>query len=243
MFDETAFRAFKLPRYEQVRWQMQNQLVQQKWKIDEPIPTEQELAAQYQVSVGTIRKAVERLVEEGILVKIQGKGTFLKQPNFATSLMRFFRLRDQSGQYVQPVGMVKSIALVDPVPAINRQLNLSSKEALIHIERIRLIDNTVVLSEKIWLPKTAFLPLMSVAIADFGNMLYPFYHEKCGQFVSSATEQLSFVEQCDDKYLGELKDTPLVKICRIARNIEGDAIEYRESYGLARNFNYEVNIN
>lgn len=241
MFDETAFRTFKLPRYEQVRWQMQNQLVQQKWKIDDPIPTEQELAATYDVSIGTIRKAVERLVEDGILVKIQGKGTFLKQPNFATSLIRFFRMRNQEGQFVQPVSEIKKIQVVPPIDLINHKLSLSSKEELIYIERIRLIDNTVVLSEKIWLPKTLFLPLLSVSVPEFGNMLYPFYHDKCGQFISSATEQLSFVEKCKDDYLGS--HTNLVKICRLAKNIEGDAIEYRESYGLAKNFNYEVTIN
>lgn len=243
MLDETAFRTFKLPRYEQVRWQMQNQLVQQKWKIDEPIPTEQELSSQYEVSIGTVRKAVERLVEEGILVKIQGKGTFLKQPNFETSLIRFFRMRNPTGQYIRPVGEVKKIEVIDPVEAINRQLKISSKEKLIYLERIRIIDRVVVLSEKIWLPKTPFQALLTVPLHDFENMLYPFYHEKCNQFVSAATERLSFVEQHEDPYLGKTADTNLVKICRLARNIEGNPIEYRESYGLAKNFHYEVNIN
>ena len=52
--------------------------------------SEQELAQMYSVSVGTVRKAVEGLVEDGLLVKQQGKGTFLKQPNFENSLIRFF---------------------------------------------------------------------------------------------------------------------------------------------------------
>ncbi len=51
--------------------------------------SEQELAQMYSVSVGTVRKAVEGLVEDGLLVKQQGKGTFLKQPNFENSLIRF----------------------------------------------------------------------------------------------------------------------------------------------------------
>ena len=51
--------------------------------------SEQELAQMYSVSVGTVRKAVEGLVEDGLLVKKQGKGTFLKQPNFENSLIRF----------------------------------------------------------------------------------------------------------------------------------------------------------
>lgn len=62
---------------------------QSKWTVEVPIPSEQELAQMYSVSVGTVRKAVEGLVEDGLLVKQQGKGTFLKQPNFENSLIRF----------------------------------------------------------------------------------------------------------------------------------------------------------
>ncbi|EYU47366.1 bacterial regulatory s, gntR family protein [Acinetobacter baumannii 1457504] len=89
MLDETAFKNFKLPRYEKVRWELQKLLIQSKWTVEEPIPSEQELAQMYSVSVGTVRKAVEGLVEDGLLVKKQGKGTFLKQPNFENSLIRF----------------------------------------------------------------------------------------------------------------------------------------------------------
>ncbi len=95
MLDETAFKNFKLPRYEKVRWELQKLLIQSKWTVEEPIPSEQELAQMYSVSVGTVRKAVEGLVEDGLLVKQQGKGTFLKQPNFENSLIRFFRLRNK----------------------------------------------------------------------------------------------------------------------------------------------------
>ncbi|HFF4899492.1 TPA: GntR family transcriptional regulator, partial [Acinetobacter baumannii] len=59
MLDETAFKNFKLPRYEKVRWELQKLLIQSKWTVEEPIPSEQELAQMYSVSVGTVRKAVE----------------------------------------------------------------------------------------------------------------------------------------------------------------------------------------
>lgn len=242
MLDESAFKNFKLPRYEQVRWQIQKLLVNSKWTIEQPIPSEQELASRYSVSIGTVRKAVEGLVEDGLLIKIQGKGTFLKQPNFDASLMRFFRLRNKQGQDVQPIGDVKSLSIIDAIPEVNKKLALGVDAKLIYIERVRKSEDIVVLSEKIWLSEDLFQLLKNVSIHDFGNLLYPFYYQQCGQFVSSAVEQLSFERDMQDKYLQNNLSDPLVKVCRIAKNIEGTAIEYRESYGFAENFNYEISI-
>ena len=239
MLDENAF---KLPRYEQVRWQIQKLLVQSKWTVEEPIPSEQELASMYSVSVGTVRKAVECLVEDGLLVKVQGRGTFLRQPNFDSSLMRFFRMRNQFGEDVQPIGEIKKLAVIDAVPVINQKLQLDENEALIYIERVRLNANVVVLSEKIWLSAQLFSALKDIAFKDFANLLYPFYYEKCGQFVSSAVEQLSFKKNLQDPYLANQMSDPLVQVCRIAKNIQGQAIEYRESLGFAENFHYEIAI-
>ncbi len=242
MLDDDAFKNFKVPRYEQVRWQIQKLLIKSKWTIEKPIPTELELASMYSVSVGTVRKAVECLVEDGLLIKQQGKGTFLKQPNFDSSLMRFFRLRNKQGNDVQPIGDVKKLSVVHAIPEINAKLNLSETDKLIHIERVRKNEDVVVLSEKIWLPESLFLNLKDVAIKNFGNLLYPFYYQQCGQFVSSAIEQLSFETNIQDQYLQNKITDPLVKVCRIAKNIEGTAIEYRESFGFAENFNYEISI-
>lgn len=238
-----TFQKFKMPRYEQVRWQIQTLLTENKWDKDTPLPTEQELADKYQVSVGTVRKAVEKLVEDGILLKQQGKGTFLKQPNFESSLSRFFKFRDKDAGYVTPSGVVKKITSIKAVDMINKKLNLSKKEDLIYLERVRMVDGKVILSEKIWLPKSFFQPFMTLAPKDFDNLLYPFYYKECGQFVSSAVEKLFFIKDHIDPHLENNKQENLVKVCRIAKNLKGDPIEYRESYGLAEHFSYEININ
>lgn len=233
----------KLPRYEQVRWYIQNLLTEHKWDKDTPLPTEAELAKSCNVSVGTVRKAVEKLVEEGVLVKQQGRGTFLKQPNFDSSLLRFFKYRNAQNLTLLPIGEVKNITVVAAIPDINRKLVLSLKEKLIYIERVRKIEEKVMLSEKIWLPESLFHPLLKFSVQEFGNLLYPFYYEHCQQFVVSATEQLFFIKSYQDNYLKNQVEESLVRICRIAKNLKGKPIEYRESMGLAEDFYYEVNIN
>ena len=233
---------FKMPRYEQVRWHILTLLTENKWDENTPLPTEQEFADKYQVSVGTVRKAVEKLVEDGVLTKYQGRGTFLKRPDFESSLLRFFKFRDQDAGYATPNGVVKKVIVIEGIDDINQKLNISKSKALIYIERMRIIEDKVLLSEKIWLPKSRFKAFIDLAPEDFENLLYPFYYTKCGQFVSSAVETLFFITNHIDTYLANTKEENLVKVCRIAKNLEGDPIEYRESYGLAEKFSYEVNI-
>ncbi|SLJ85270.1 GntR family transcriptional regulator [Psychrobacter sp. DAB_AL43B] len=216
------FKNFKMPRYEQVRWHIQTLLTESKWDENTPLPTEQEFADKYQVSVGTVRKAVEKLVEEGVLIKQQGKGTFLKRPDFESSLLRFFKFRDKESSYVTPTGIVKKIMVIEAIDDINQKLNLGKNKALIYIERIRIVDDKVLLSERIWLPKSRYQAFVTLAPEDFENFLYPFYYKKCGQFVSSAVETLFFITDHSDPYLDNTKQENLVKVCRIARNLEGD---------------------
>lgn len=237
------FQKFNMPRYERVRWQIQVLLTENEWDKDTPLPTESELADRYQVSVGTVRKAVEKLVEDGVLFKQQGRGTFLKQPNFEASLSRFFKFRDKENGYVTPTGLVKKITSVPSVDIISKKLKLRKNDSLIYIERVRMVEDKVILSEKIWLPQSLFNNLLTLVQDDFENLLYPFYYKKCGQFVSSAVEKLSFIKDYSDVYLDNTEQQSVVKVCRIAKNLKGEAIEYRESYGLAENFSYEVHIN
>ncbi|WP_263281201.1 GntR family transcriptional regulator [Psychrobacter pacificensis] len=236
------FKKFNMPRYEQVRWHIQTLLTENKWDEKTPLPTEQEFADKYQVSVGTVRKAVEKLVDDGVLIKQQGRGTFLKRPNFEGSLLRFFKYRDKDASYVVPTGVIKKVMLIEPVEAINKELNIHEKESLLYIERVRIVEDRVILSERIWLPESRYQDFIGLEPEDFENLLYPFYYKKCGQFVSSAVEMLFFISNHIDPYLDNTKQENLVKVCRVAKNLEGDPIEYRESYGLAEKFSYEVNI-
>ena len=105
-----------------------------------------------------------------------------------------------------------------------------------------MVEDEVLLSERIWLPKSRYQAFAALNPEDFENLLYPFYYTKCGQFVSSAVETLFFITNHIDPYLGNTKQENLVKVCRIAKNLEGSPIEYRESYGLAEKFSYEINI-
>ena len=138
--------------------------------------------------------------------------------------------------------MIKNITVIDAVKTVNEALKIDKNAALIYIERVRIVEDRVILSERIWLPESRYQDFIGLEPEDFENLLYPFYYKKCGQFVSSAVEMLFFISNHIDPYLDNTEQENLVKVCRVAKNLEGDPIEYRESYGLAEKFSYEVNI-
>lgn len=232
----------KLPLYLQIKRQIQQNLIQAGWQFDTPIPSEHALAAEFNASIGTIRKAVDGLVEEGILVRQQGRGTFIRQPDFTSSMARFFRHRTKAGEQQIPVGVVKSVQEVAGVDEINRLLGEPENAPLVYLERLRLNGEKVILSEKIWLPKSKFAPLLNLPLEGFDNLLYPFYVQQCGQLVVSAKERLTFLADYQDEELTQGEAQAVIKISRLAKGLDGSIIEYRESYGIAQDFYYETII-
>ncbi|HBO38079.1 MAG TPA: GntR family transcriptional regulator [Pasteurellaceae bacterium] len=232
----------KLPRYIQIKHQLQQFLADTNWQFDKAVPSEQELAVKYAVSVGTIRKAVEGLVEEGVLIKYQGKGTFLKHPAFIKSSMTRFYLRVKNGDFETPNSIMRCATQVEADKKINAILGSPADQPLIYLERVRTVESEVILSDKIWLSLEKFSRLLELPLAQFGNLLYPFYFQQCGQLVVSAKEQMTILPSHSDPYLTNNHEKAVVKICRTAKGLDGSIIEYRESYGLAENFYYETVI-
>src|SRR5262245_54498881 len=97
-----ATPAFR-PLYEQIRILITQSLVAGEWKPGEAIPAEQELAARFRVSQGTVRKAIDELAAEHILVRRQGKGTFVASHNEPAYQYRFLRVMPDSGEKLHPV--------------------------------------------------------------------------------------------------------------------------------------------
>ena len=92
-----------LPLYKQIKSLLVQRLQQGEWKPGEPIPSELELAARFQVSQGTVRKAVDELAAENLLVRRQGKGTFVATHQEARAQFRFLRLRPDQGSEPGPL--------------------------------------------------------------------------------------------------------------------------------------------
>ena len=88
----------RLPLYQRLHDELAARIADQHWRAGDAIPTETELVKQFEASIGTVRKAIDMLVAEGMLERFQGKGTFVRRARFDSSLFRFFRFQSEAGE-------------------------------------------------------------------------------------------------------------------------------------------------
>jgi len=234
----------RLPLYQRLRDQLAEQIAKNRWRPGEAIPTEAALSAEYELSTGTVRKAIDALVSEGILERQQGRGTFIRRPQFQSSLFRFFRFQTAAGERQVPESHILSIEPVAAPSAVAQALGLPVDAPVIRIVRLRLLEVQPVLAEEIWLPRSRFQPLLETDLSLKGPLLYPIYEDLCGQVVAYAEETLT-AESVNDVHARLLQvpiNSPVVVIERLARDYAGTPLEWRRSRGHAEHFRYSVDI-
>ena len=234
----------RLPRYQQIRDDLSRRIAAGEWAPEHAIASEAEMSQSYDVSIGTLRKAIDLLVAGGVLTRSQGKGTFVRRPNFDSSLFRFFRFKSRSGESVMPSAKILNREVVVPDDTVRAALRLGAKERAIHLSRVRMIDSEPVLAEEIWVPREGFEPLTKLRLDEFGDLLYPLFEKACKKSVASATDSLQ-VEQAAQSIASLLRipvASPVILVHRTARDFNGKPLEWRSTRGAAAGFQYEIEI-
>ncbi len=234
----------RLPLYQRLRDQLAEQIANNRWRPGEAIPTEAALSSEYCLSTGTVRKAIDMLVADNILERQQGRGTYIRRPQFQSSLFRFFRFQTAAGERQVPESRILSIEPMIAPSAVSQALGLIPDAPVIRLVRLRLLDAQPVLAEEIWLPRVLFQALLDTDLQLHGPLLYPIYETLCGQVVAYAEETLT-AESVSDVHARLLhipENSPVVVIERLARNYAGQPLEWRRSRGHASHFRYSVEI-
>jgi len=234
----------RLPLYQRLRDHLAAQIGAQGWRPGDLIPSESEFAVSHGVSVGTVRKAIDRLVVEGLLERQQGRGTYVRRARFNSSLFRFFRFQSETGERKIPQARILHRKVLPAPSAAASALRLRDGEPVINISRLRLIDGVPLLAEEIWLEKARFAAVLDIDTAAFGDLLYPLYEEHCGQMVASADEVLTVetASRIQARLLDRPPGAPLIVIERTAFDPERRPIEWRRSRGPADRFRYHAEI-
>ena len=140
------------PLYQQIKGLILQSLKAGEWKPGEPIPSEMDLAARFRVSQGTVRKAIDELAAENLLVRRQGKGTFVATHNEDRVQFRFLRLLpDGDGSLGHDSRLVECRRLRAPAE-IARQLELKPADPAVLIRRVLQFEKTPIVLDEIWLP-------------------------------------------------------------------------------------------
>ncbi|MEZ2223123.1 MULTISPECIES: GntR family transcriptional regulator [Rhizobium] len=234
----------RLPRYQRLRDDLAARINRQEWRPGESIPSEAELSATYGVAVGTVRKAIDQLVADGVVERHQGRGTYVRRARFNSSLFRFFRFQSESGERRVPESRILRRESIAAPSAVASALRLREGDPVISLSRLRLIGGVPLLAEEIWLERSRFEALLTIDTSEFGDLLYPLYEERCEQVVVSAEETLTveIAPPLQARLLGLEPGSPLVVIERVAFDLERRPIEWRRSRGPADRFRYHVDI-
>ena len=132
-----------VPLYYQLKELLKDEITLKTWLPDQMIPSEAELSASYDVSVGTVKKALSELVQECVLYRKQGKGTFVARPNFENSLIwRFKNSTDKQGNPLIFHSDVLSSEVINPDEEVQKALELSANEKVISIKTLRQVRTT-----------------------------------------------------------------------------------------------------
>jgi len=234
----------RLPRYHRVREALSAEIAARRWKPEEAIPSEAEIAETHQVSIGTVRKAIDSLVADGVLERFQGKGTFVRRPDFQSSFFRFFRFASAGGAVRVPVSRILKREETTMTVVVAAALGLKAGAPAIRFSRLRLIEDRPLVLEDIWLPHDRFKALLTIDTREFGDLLYPLYEQYCGVMVASAQETLSAeaVSAKNARLLELEAGEPVIVIERVALSADRQPLEWRQSRGPASEFRYQVEI-
>ncbi|MBX9907741.1 MAG: GntR family transcriptional regulator [Beijerinckiaceae bacterium] len=234
--DRTEPLGFR-PLYAQVKAMFIRRLADGVWAPGAGLPSEGQLAAEIGVSQGTVRKALDELAAENLLVRRQGRGTFVAEHDERRILFQFFKLVPDDGVARFPDSTVLAVA-VGQADADERQaLDLSSRADVIRIRRVRALDGVPLVLETVSLPRRLF---GGIEAGPVPNNLYGLYAARYGVTVANAREKLKAIALSADEaaLLAVAPGTPALQVDRLALSLDGAPVERRLSLCLTEGAHY-----
>ncbi|WP_053573048.1 GntR family transcriptional regulator [Caballeronia cordobensis] len=227
-------------RYKEVKEAMLAALTAQEWKGGEVIPSEKKLAERFGVSIGTLRKAIDELCAENILIRHQGLGTFVAQHRRDRHFFRYFRVARRDGDRAYPVVTLVNFKRAKSTPAIAARLDIAEGTRLFVFTNALALHEKVVLVDTVMLPETKFPGLTESMLRSRPNTLYNFYQDAFGINVTSTDERLRVARASDlESRLLELEaGAPVLEVERVAYSINQKPVEYRITHMNTENYEY-----
>lgn len=230
------------PLYYQVKEHLIQRIVEGTWLPGTALPSESQLAVELGVSQGTVRKALDEMTAEKLVVRRQGRGTFVAEHTQEQALFHFFRLADSDGVAPIPSSEVVSLSERSATDYEISKLGLSVGGLVSEIVRVRRLEGEPVVLEEIVLALADFPGIASENALP--NTLYTLYQRRYGFSVLKAKESIRAVLASDKDalLLGVESGSALLQIERVAYSIDGRPIELRYSRCVTEHYTYQVEL-
>ncbi len=229
------------PLYRQVRELLLRRLAEGVWQPGQLLPSEGQLAAELGVSQGTVRKALDALTADRLLVRRQGRGTFVAEHDEQRILFHFFKLMPDEGAPSFPQSRMLAVTEATADASERERLALDAGAGVVRVRRLRSLSGITAIVEDIVLPEAAF---PGIAGLELPNNLYGLYAARFGVTVGRAQERLKAVplSAADAALLGTAEGTPALQIDRIAQDLDQRPVEWRLSLCLTDRLHYRSDL-
>lgn len=229
------------PLYLQIRDLLIQSLDNGEWKPGEAIPNELVLAARYRVSHGTVRKAIDAIAAENLLVRRQGKGTFVAtHTEEKSSLFRFLRIRRVDGVDEYPDSSLIDIRRAKASAEVARLLLLRPGEAVVILRRVLEYSGEPVVLDEITLPAALFKGLTRARYDAYAGSTYSFFETQFGVRMVRADERIKAIaaDSVSAQILHVAVASPLLAVERVAYTYGDRPVEWRRGLCTTKNHFY-----
>jgi len=229
------------PLYLQIKVLLSKSLEASEWRPGEAIPSEIELARRYRVSQGTVRKAIDALAADNLVVRRQGKGTFVAtHTEERTSLFRFLRIRRNDGSDVSPVSRLLDVKRAKAGADAARLLAMRQGDAVLVLRRVLDYSGEPVVLDEITLPAALFRGLTKARYDAYGGSMYSFFESEFGVRMLKAQEKIRAVaaDAATARILGAEEGAPLLAVDRVTLTYGDRPVEWRRGLCVTRQHAY-----
>lgn len=229
------------PLYQQIKSFLLNSLEQGEWNAGEMIPSEVELAARYKVSQGTVRKAVDELAAENLLVRRQGRGTFVATHQEGRVNFRFLSMKADSGAEVKTHSKILNVEHLTPPTDIRNHLDLDKNGTAVRISRLLSLNGAPAVFEHIWLSGKIFTHVTVEKLTNYKGTLYGWFEAEYNVRMIRAVEKLRAVTGSAEvlAVLNVPTSEPLLFIERLSFTYADKPVEVRQGWYLTEAYHYQ----
>jgi GntR family transcriptional regulator len=204
-----------------------------------PLPSERVLAERYALARMTVRTEVDRLVTEGAIYRLHGRGTFVAEPRVAQAVLFSSFTEDMRARGMKPGSIVVSQEVIEATPFVATKLEIAPGASVALIERVRTADGTPMALERAHLPADRF---PGVEDADFAKESLFEVLGRCGARLLGADQRVVSVAigSAEADLLGVREGEPGLLFHTLARDADGTPAYYATS--LYRGDRYEIEL-
>jgi GntR family transcriptional regulator len=217
------------PLYRQIKEFLIRSLEEGEWGPGDGIPSEGELATRFNVSQGTVRKAIDEMAAENLLVRRQGKGTFVATHNDPRSFYRFLRLVPDDGGVTHAVSDPFFCETIDATEDVAKVLGLGAGDQVVHVKRLLRFSGEPVVFDQIYLVAELFNGLTLEGLRGGERSLYSLFESDFGVRMIHADEHLRAVgaDAQSAGLIGVRVGEPLLLVERTAYTYGNKPVEWR----------------